>query len=124
MTQSTTPTVGMGATTHGYSDSHAHTIIAVAKSGKRITLQRDRATLLNGGNSGEPDALHFEIGGFCAHVTGKQRYQIEPDPQGTTDDYSLRVYKGKSYWVRVGESAKGGMRCTIGERYEHYDFNF
>lgn len=118
------PTVGMGATIHCYSDNKACTVIAVSKSGKRITLQRDKATLLNGADSGEKDALQFSPGGFVGHTSGQQRYAYESDPNGSTWEFSLRTYRGKTRWVLAGDSAKSGQSCTLGKRHEHYDFNF
>lgn len=122
-TTQTTATIeiGMGATVYGWSDTQAWTVIAVSKSGREVTLQRDKATLLNGGNSGEADALKFDVGGFCAHVSGEQRYEIERDPEGITRKFSLR---NNGTWRAVGESAKGGQRAILGKRHEDYDFNF
>lgn len=118
-------TVGMGATIHGYSDAHACTIIAVSKNGKKVTVREDKATLLNGHGSGAPDELKFSVGGFCAHVSGVQRYAYEPDPNGSESTYTLRSLKnGGERWVRVGETTRGGSSLTIGERREHYDYNF
>lgn len=124
-TQTTKITVGMGATIYGYSDAHACTVIAVSKSGKEVTLRQDIATLLNGATSGEPDALKVYPGGFCAHVTGVQRYSYADDPNGTVRRFSLRTLKnGDTRWIEVGQSTKGGTRAILGKRAEHYDFNF
>jgi len=35
---SPTPAIGMGATIYMWSDRHAATVVAISKSGKRITL--------------------------------------------------------------------------------------
>jgi hypothetical protein len=61
-TENPTPKVGDGATILRHSDSHACTIVAVSKSGRTITLKRDKATLLNGPKSGEADAQKVAIG--------------------------------------------------------------
>lgn len=111
------PVIGMGATYHGYSDSQAHTVVAVSATGRRVTLRRDKATLLNGANSGEADALHFSPGGFCGHTSGTQRWSYAPDPDGATQIASLT---GKGW--RVG--GLSGAPVTMGARMEHYDFNF
>ncbi len=116
----TTPTVGTGATILRYSDRNACTIIAVSKSGKTITLQRDKATLLNGPNSKEPDALHSAPGGFCAVVSGVQRWKYEADP--TAPELKATLRKDGHYHL-VGASIRA-ERVDIGERYEHYDYNF
>ena len=67
------PEVGMGVSLCGWSDVHAYTVVGVSASGKSFEIQRDKATLLNGVNSGEPDALRFQAGGFCGHTSGRQR---------------------------------------------------
>ena len=113
------PVVGMGATEYGYSDTYAHTVIAVSKSGKRCTVQRDKATLLNGAMSGEPDALQFYPGGYVGHTSGRQRWEIERDPEGKTMVLSLRK-DGK--WRELGYTS--GSHFVLGKRVEHYDFNF
>ena len=115
--QTARPIVGMGATYHGYSDSQAHTVIAVSPNGKRVTLRRDKATLLNGANSGEADALHFERGGFCGHTSGTQRWSYALDPDGATQIASLTARGWKVGGLR-------GASVTMGIRSEHYDFNF
>lgn len=120
-----TITVGTGATIHGYSDSHACTVTRVSASGRKVTVRQDKATLLNGHGSGAPDELVFSVGGFCAHVSGVQRYAYEADPNGSESTFTLRTLKnGGERWVRVGETTRGGSSLTIGERREHYDYNF
>ena len=118
-------TVGMGASVHGYSDSHAATVVSISKSGKRVTLRADTATLLNGATSGEPDALQCSPGGFCGHTSGTQRWAYEPDPNGSEQEFSLRTLpNGEPRWVRVGESLRGGATASLNGRFHHYDFNF
>ena len=118
-------TVGMGASIQGYSDSHAATVVRVSQSGKRVTLRRDMARLLNGANSGEPDALQCSPGGFCGHISGTQRWAYEPDPNGSEELFSLRTLpNGETRWVRVGESLRGGTTASLAGRFHHYDFNF
>lgn len=118
--------VGDGATINCYSDRHACTI--VKRTDKKIWVQRDKATLLNGGNSGESDALKFSPGGFLGHTSGKQRYSYERNLEASLVCYSRRewtnTYDRKTYvrYVRVGEPRHGE---SISEgRNEHYDFNF
>jgi hypothetical protein len=119
------PVVGEGATLYGWSDVRAYTVIAVSRSGNRATIQRDSCTLLNGPDSGEPDALRVYTGGFAAHVEGRQRWDIRPNPEGATIEISRRRLKsGEIVWVQVGGSAKGGSRIAFGDRHEHYDYNF
>jgi hypothetical protein len=115
-TTTTTPQVGMGATLCCYSDRMAFTIVKV--SPKSFIMQRDKAILLNGGNSGEPDALQFSPGGFAGHVSGTQRYRYERNPDGETMRVSLR----KDGVYRVSETDARVVK--VGVRAEYYDFNF
>jgi len=119
-TENPTPKVGDGATILQYSDRHACTIVAVSKSGRTITLKRDKATLLNGPKSGEPDAMKFSVGGFFGHMSGTQRYSYEPDPTATEQKATLR--KDGHYHI-VGAGIRSG-KVLIGVRREHYDHNF
>lgn len=121
-TQATTitPVPGMGAYVAGYSDVHSYTIIAVSKNGKAVTAQRDHSKLLNGATSGEPDALQCSVGGFCAHVSGTQRWELTPNPNGTVYVFTLRK-NGK--FVKRHQS-QTGEKLVPGKRVEHYDFNF
>jgi len=104
--------VGDGATVTLYTDSHACTVIAVSKSGKTITLQRDKATL------GADFKPKFTLGGFAGHCTNQheQYWTYEPDPNGKI--YSARL--GKFGW-KVG--GLRGLRVTRG-RHEFHDYNF
>ena len=115
------PVVGMGATVRGYSDAHAATIVYVGKTGALLQVQYDKATLLNGVNSGEPDALKFIPGGFVGHTSGVQRYAFERMPDVARQTFTLRK---NGSWVRQGEPMKNGTRLTVGVRSHHYDFNF
>lgn len=114
------PEVGMGLTEHGYSDSRAYTVVKVSASGKTCWATRDKATLLNGFKSGEPDALVSTPGGFCHHVEGCQRYNYETDPTAHPHRFSLT----KRGWRLVGTSQHAGGGVTMGVRHEHYDYNF
>src|SRR3990167_1858664 len=99
----------------GWSDGYAYTVVAVSASGKKVTLRRDTATLLNGANSGEPDALVMTPGGFAGHTTGVQRYEYAPDQDG-----AVRVAR---WSAKHGAFRSAGERVKFG-RFEHYDFNF
>ena len=124
------PQVGDGATFRLWTDCKACTVVEVRKNGRELVLQRDKATLLNGFNSGEQDALTFTPGGFAGHTSGNQRYSYEPNPNGEIFRVSRRTCKDSSgnvffEWVLVGQSTKTpGGRATIGSRHEHYDYNF
>ncbi len=107
-----------GATIHGYTDSKACTVCFA--SPKEIWIQRDNAILLNGADSGEPDALKFTLGGFSAHCSGVQRYRYERECVGPMIKATLRK-NGK--WILKGEGMRTGREVTAG-RSEHYDYNF
>ena len=104
--------VGSGVTVRCYSDRKAATVIK--RTARTVTVRYDKQTLLNGGDSGEPDALVFRVGGFCAHVTGRQRWSCEEDPNGRTETF--RLTKG-------GWTHKDGFSLVLG-RTPHHDFNF
>jgi len=122
--------VGDGATLCGWSDRHAYTVIAVTP--QSITLQRDKATLLNGFNSGEPDALIMTPGGFAGHTEGTQRYSYEPNPNGEICVARMKK-KLRKVWTE-GEDGKYSyvthphfMNCSstvVPGRSENYDYNF
>lgn len=115
--------VGDGATFTIYTDSKAGTIIA--RTEKTITWQRDKATLLNGYESGEADALQFSRGGFVGHTSGNQRYTFEPDPNGEIQKFSRRTLRsGKHVWKAVGHRTRSSGCVLSAGRYEHYDYNF
>lgn len=122
------PEVGMGATINHYSDRDAATIIAVSKSGRIITVREDHAKLLNGVNSGEPDALEFSPGGFVGHTSGHQRYAYRTNEGGKVTQFSRRerTVRGRVVvsWVEVGRKRGQGSTLTIGIRAHNYDFNF
>jgi hypothetical protein len=111
------PEVGDGVTLHGWSDSDPGTITRVSPNGRRIWFRMDSATLLNGVDSGEPDALRFSPGGFVGHTSGTQRWKIEPNPEGAECSATLRK---DGSWCLVG----GDSRVSVGERWKHYDYNF
>jgi hypothetical protein len=104
ITETTTPTVGMGATVRFWSDSVAGTIIAVSNDGQVIAVQRDTATRIDSNGMSE-----------------RQHYEYEANPNGTIWQFSLRK---NGRWVRVGEPMRNGLGCHINTRHEHYDFSF
>lgn len=118
-----TAKVGDGATFTLYTDSNAATIIA--RTATTITLQFDKAELLNGFDSGEEDALQFAPGGFVGHTSGRQRWAHERDPEGRIVKVSRRVLRnGAVRWVQVGHGTRSpGCSATAG-RHHFHDFNF
>jgi len=97
------PEVGMGATELCWTDRHAYTIIAVSKSGRRITVQRDNAERTDDNGMSE-----------------SQMYTFTPNPDGGT--YIVTLRKNGS-WILKGDSLKGA-RFAIGHRSEYHDFSF
>lgn len=124
--QRATPAVGGAATFTLYTDSYACTVIKISPNGKTVWLRRDKATLLNGFNSGEKDALQFSPGGFCGHTSGEQRYSYAPDPEGQVIKVSARALRdGSIVWKQAGHSTRSpGAFAYFGARHEHYDYNF
>jgi hypothetical protein len=123
--------IGDGATLWGYSDGRAATVIAVTAC--TVTVREDKATLLNGCDSGAPDALVCTPGGFAGHVEGTQRYDYAPDAAGAVTVCRLRKAPRKVWTEGAGENGaygyverpdfRGhGKKLTPG-RTHHYDFN-
>jgi len=115
--------VGDGATWSLYTDRKAGTI--VKRSAKRITIRLDAATLLNGPDSGEDDALVFTPGGFAGHISGTPRYRYEDDPEGRVLTFSRRVRKnGQVVWKLVGTDTHAAGNSLDAGRHHFYDYNF
>ncbi len=122
--------VGDGITRLIGSDSHAYTVIAVSKSGKQITVQRDKAIL---DPAFKPDTI---VGGFAGHTANNnaQSYSYERDADGEIDKVSLRTTtwdpkhnSGVSKfqdWVTVGVPTRSTAGKWRPGRSEFYDYNF
>lgn len=104
MTETVTPVVGMGGTIRYWTDRRAVTVIAVSTSGRKVTVQFDRATRTDDNGLGE-----------------RQTYSLERDPKGDTTVFTLRA---NGQWVRQGDSLKCGSRLTLGIRSEYEDPSF
>lgn len=121
------PEVGDKWTFTLHSDSHACYIESVNKKGTRFVLREAKATLLNGANSGKPNALNFSPGGFCGHMSGEQEWHIEPNEPGVGGLYkiSLRFLKsGIPVWKECGHPTRSPGCCAVPGHYHHHDFNF
>jgi hypothetical protein len=104
--------LGAGATVYSHPDSmKAFTVIRVTT--RTIIIQRDMAILLNGVNSGEPDALQLGEGG---RVGGAQRWEYQSDPEG----YLERVTQRQDGSWRVARS----NLIVMPGRSEFFDFNY
>jgi len=104
--------VGQGVTKHGWSQSYAHTVVAVSPSGKTLTLQRDKAVRSNR----ETDIV--TAGGFCAHTEHPdgQQWDITPNPHG-------QIIKAR--WSRAkGNFYSHGAKVSVHYHAEYYDYNF
>lgn len=114
--------VGDKATHTLHTDSHAGYIISVSPNGKTVIFGRAEAKLLNGANSGEPDALGFSPGGFVGHTSGTQRWEVASEPMASyRTKFSLR---GNGRWkVAGGGTYSPGDTLSPGH-HPHYDFNF
>lgn len=108
------------ATVNFYSDRVAATIIS--ETPREITVRTDKAKLLNGPESGEPDAMTCTPGGFAGHFSGVQRYEYFSDPVGGEYTFTKRR---SGRWVKKGDpDDRGSTTLTIGRRVHYHDFNF
>jgi hypothetical protein len=126
MKTETTFKVGDKATFCTHTDCKAGYITSVSKSGKSVSFKFGKAKLLNGHNSGEPDALQFSAGGFCGHTSGDQRWEITPDDE---TDYTIKctlrdIGNGSFKWKQVGSSTRSPGFTLGAGHYHHYDYNF
>lgn len=110
-------------TTHTlHTDSHAGYIISVSPNGKTLVFGRAEAKLLNGANSGKPDALGFSPGGFVGHTSGAQSWDVADKPMdGYRDKFTLRK-TGK--WKIAGANTYSPGNSLNPGHHPHYDFNF
>jgi len=99
------PQVGDACTKYIGSDRYAGTIVAVSKSGKRVTWRQDETIPAEG-----------HEGPF-----GRQRYDYLPVENGYTMEFSLRK---SGSWRVVGESDRNGYGLRMGERDTYRDPHF
>lgn len=102
--------IGDGVTVHYYSDADAGTIIA--RTEKTLTIQMDKATLLNGSE------LEFIPGGFAAHCSNQriQKYSYERNLEG----HIMKVTRRKNGEYKV----QGSTNSVTEGRHKFYDYNF
>ena len=96
------PQVGMGATILFYSDRAACTIIDV--KGKRIAIQRDKATRADKNGQSESQEYSYEA----------QR----------GNEIKFATLRKNGVYVLKGESLRSGTIVRVGVRDEYYDFGF
>lgn len=118
-----TPTFQIGdAVSHRtWTDIKAGFIVAVSKSGKTVTFQAAKQELLNGPDSGEPDALKVSLGGFVGHTSGKQRYAVSADTTGYKQKFTLR---SNGQWKAARSSSHSIGNVLIDGHHPYYDYNF
>jgi hypothetical protein len=104
-----------------YTDADAGWVSKVSPNGKTIEVELGSKTLLNGVNSGEPDALHFSPGGFMGHVSGVQRWKVEREENPITLKFTLRK---TGQWKLAKSSTKSQGCELIAGHSPYYDFNF
>jgi len=106
-------------------DVQPGTVVRITKT--RVIVRSIETKLLNGCESGEPDALRFESGGFVGHTSGEQRYEFG-EMTGPEIVFSRRENgTGTAIAKLQGTSMRGSMRAwgvlSHGHR-KHYDYNF
>lgn len=116
--------VGDKVTFTTYTDSKAGYVERVSPNGKTAMIRLATQTLLNGCNSGEPDALVCTPGGFAGHVEGTQRWAVEPDPDGTVLKFTLRQRGKNLIWKLSGTGTMQTGNLLTKGHHPHYDFNF
>ena len=108
----------------------------------RVIVRAVKATLLNGVNSGEPDALRFYPGGFVGHTSGRQRYEFG-ELEGPEIVFSRRAIVAGKQWCSEARAYVGGYETAIAKmmgtsmrgsmsswgrlhhgHQKHYDYNF
>jgi len=104
-----------------YTDADAGWVTSVSPNGKTIEVEFAKQTLLNGVNSGQPDALNFTIGGFLGHTGGRQRWSVERDENPRKSKFTLRK---NGQWKLVGSSTKSPGNVLEPGHDPYYDFNF
>ena len=102
-TRGPAPEIGMAATIMMWSDRVAVTVISISKSGRQVTVQRDKATRID--KNGMSDS---------------QDNTYERNPNGCIYKFRLNHI---GYWVECGSKGKGN-HLSLGTRREFYDFSF
>jgi hypothetical protein len=110
--------VGDGVSLKMWSDINPGTIVKVAKNGKEIHVQHDKATR---DRSFKPEIVP---GGFSGHCVNQhdQKWIIEPDPEGPIEIHTLRTWRGIKVWTAKGGTPNGRNSVSPG-RYKFYDYN-
>lgn len=115
------PEVGSEVTHVLYTDAKAGWVSRISPSGKKLWVELGEQRLLNGVESGEPDALTCAPGGFCGHISGTQRWEVKRAENPVVIAFTLRQ-TGK--WKAVGSNTYAIGNSLIAGHRPHYDFNF
>ena len=102
--------VGQGITLHNWTDSNPYEIIAVSKTGQQATIRSMNATL-----NREKSTLVQHVGGFAAHTSGEQVWDIESDEDGLVT---------KMFWSNKLQRFTCKGRNVSDGATKHYDYNF
>lgn len=114
--------VGDKATHTLHTDRRAGYIVSVSPNGKTVWFAEAQAKLLNGANSGEPDALEFTPGGYVGHTSGTQRWEVAEVPMdGYLGKFTLR--SNNRWKVSGGGTYTPGNTLNAGHS-PYYDFNY
>jgi len=119
--------VGDGVRWGAGTDCKAATVVRVTP--KSVYAVEDECKLMNGVDSGEPDALKFSPGGFLGHTSGEQRYEFSPGT-GRPIRFSQRTRRNGDvvYKMSGTGSASTGSMSSWGVLYKgrakHHDYNF
>jgi len=104
-----------------HTDADAGWVSKVSPNGKTIEVEFGNQTLLNGPNSGEPDALKVYPGGFCGHVDGIQRWKVERAEKPNALKFTLR----KNGQWKIAKHPTTSPGCVLIKGHSpYYDFNF
>lgn len=103
MSNTETPRVGDGATICYWSDRSPATVIAVSKTGHKVTIQLDNYTRID--NNGMSDC---------------QDYEYTPNPEGATYTVTRRRTRGVVRYCIAG----GNTAVVFGHRRRYHDFSF
>lgn len=116
--------VGDPVTHRIYTDANAATVIKVSPNGRTVIVRYCEQKLLNGANSGHPEALTFTPGGFCGHTEGNQIWEVKDNPEGGTAKFTLRKVGAFWTWKLAGSRNREPGNTLKPGHHPHYDFNF
>ena len=129
ITYAKTLKVGDHVTLRYGTDMKAGTVMRVTPTTAYVAVHP--STLLNGVESGQPDAMTFTAGGFAGHFEGRQRYMVDDhQTEGSLVKVTFRkndkVNDAVGVWRMAG--CAGGLGKLDGVVYSgwspYYNFNF